>query len=323
MVKKSLRFLIPGIILLYLISAFFQARSEKTQLENFKPLGKLIEIRGRKMHLYCQGDSKPGKPIVILEAGTGDNHLTWYGLQQRIRRDIKVCSYDRLGYGWSDSFRGSRTVDQIAEELHELLAAAQIPPPYVLAGHSYGGIVVRYFAARYPETVNGIVFIDATPPVTLLSRQSGIRQPMMLVPPALTGLAALMQGAGLVHWLSERGLFEPFEVLAYLPPEIRSQAEALYFRSNQLAASAVEQLYLRRSASLTANLSLPDDLAVVAFISDLEGVSEMLPNIQAEFSSLSSNSQVNVLPYGHYLHLERPDLILAAIENMALAENPL
>lgn len=146
---------------------------------------------------------------------------------------------------------------------------------------------------------------------------------MMLVPPALTGLAALMQGAGLFHWLSERGLFEPFEVLAYLPPEIRSQAEALYFRSNQLAASAVEQLYLRRSASLTANLSLPDDLAVVAFISDLEGVSEMLPNILAEFSSLSSNSQVNVLPYGHYLHLERPDLILAAIENMALAENPL
>jgi len=322
MSKKSLRFLIPGIILLYLISAVFQTRSEKKRLDNFDPLGQLIKIRGHKMHLYCQGDSKPGQPIVILEAGTGDNHLTWYGLQQSFRRDIKVCSYDRLGYGWSDSFRGIRTVDQIAGELYELLAAAQIPPPYVLAGHSFGGLVTRYFTGRYPETVRGIVFIDATPPATLLRRQSGFRQPLMLVPPTLTGLAALMQGAGFLQWLSERGLFEPFEVLAYLPSDIRSQADVLYFRSTQLAASAVEQLYLRRSASLTANLSLPVELAVVAFISDLEGVSEMLPDIQAEFSSLSSNSQVNVLPYGHYLHLERPDLVLAAIENLALDEHP-
>ena len=319
MEKSILRVRFSGLFVLYLILAAFNLQSEKQKTENFIPLGKIYVVSGKQVHLYCLGNSLPGEPTVILEAGTGDNHMTWHGLQQDISRTVQVCSYDRLGYGWSDSSRGPRSVELIAGELFKLLKTAQIQPPYVLAGHSFGGLVMHYFAARYPETVLGLVLVDATPAATLLERQSGIRQPLLLVPPALTGLAALTQSAGLFQWAYENNLFPPFEALDPLPAQIRPQAEALYFRTRTLAASAVEQLYLGQSARLAVNLPLPDDLPVVAFISGLEGIAGMLPEIQAEFSSLTANSQVSILPNSHYLHLERPDLVQRAIETMVSA----
>jgi pimeloyl-ACP methyl ester carboxylesterase len=316
LIKRALQVILVLLSAALVLGAVIQSRSEQRNLAKYTPLGQIFEIGGKKMHLYCLGDPVPGIPTVILEAGTGDNHLTWYDIQRQISQVTRVCSYDRLGYGWSDAAQGKRSVDRIAGELNALLETADISPPYVLVGHSFGGLAARYFAARYPEKVKGLVLIDATPASTLLKRQSGIRKPLLLIPPTLTELGALFQRVGLLQWLTEKGIISRFEPLLPLPPELLPQAKTLYYRYRTLATSANEQLYLASSARMTVDLPLPADLPVIAYVSSLEGNSAMLPMIQAEFASLSHHSQVKVLPNGHYLHLERPNLILVDLQEL-------
>jgi Lysophospholipase len=114
--------------------------------------------RGRPpAHLRCVG---AGAPTVVLEAGLGDGLLTWARVQDSIAGFASVCAYDRAGYGWSDPGPAPRTSAREIAELHALLGAAHLPPPYVLVGHSMGGLNVRLYAFRYPREVAGLVLVD-------------------------------------------------------------------------------------------------------------------------------------------------------------------
>jgi len=90
--------------------------------------------------------------------------LSWSELQQELSRSFRVVSYDRAGLGWSDLGPMPRTAERIADELHDLLKSAAIPPPYVLVGHSFGGLTMPLFAARFPEEIAGMVLIDPVAP---------------------------------------------------------------------------------------------------------------------------------------------------------------
>ncbi len=122
------------------------------------PPGQLIDIGGYRLHLHAQGE---GGPTVVLEAGNGDFSLTWSLVQPEAARLTRVVSYDRAGLGWSDRGPRPRTVDVAMDELRTLLHGAGIPGPYILVGHSYGGMVARLFAYRYPGDVAGLVLVDA------------------------------------------------------------------------------------------------------------------------------------------------------------------
>jgi len=111
------------------------------------------------MFLNCTGNS-PG-PTVILEAGTGDSSEVWSAVQKQVGQFAHVCSYDRLGLGKSDRPTVAHTADEIAGDLHQLLQAAHIPPPFVMVGHSIGGMYVRKYAARHPTEVTGLVLLDS------------------------------------------------------------------------------------------------------------------------------------------------------------------
>src|SRR5215469_10245366 len=116
--------------------------------------GHLVEVRARKMFLNCTGNRRG--PTVILEAGTGDSSEVWSAVQKQVEQFARVCSYDRLGLGKSQRVAAARTADQIVDDLHQLLRAAPVPPPYVMVGHSIGGIYVRKYAALYPTEVAGL-----------------------------------------------------------------------------------------------------------------------------------------------------------------------
>ncbi len=119
--------------------------------------GQFIEVNGQRLHIYAQGE---GSPTVVLEAGIAATSLSWRLVDRAIAKFTRVVEYDRAGLGWSGRLRTPRTAQHAARELHELLQRAGEQPPFVLVGHSFGGLVVREFAAAYAEEVAGLVLVD-------------------------------------------------------------------------------------------------------------------------------------------------------------------
>ena len=127
-----------------------------------QPPGRLIDVGGHRVHLNCSG---AGGPTVILEHGiTIYGSASWVLVQPEIAKKNRVCSYDRSGYMWSDRRRPAPTGTENIKDLHLALERAGESPPYILVGHSYGGIVIRIFAEQYPTEVSGLVFVDSSHP---------------------------------------------------------------------------------------------------------------------------------------------------------------
>src|SRR5213082_131637 len=144
---------------LLLLGLSYQAIASALDASHYPPPGKLVDIGGYRLHINCTGT---GSPTVILDAGLGGTSLDWSKIQPAVARFTRVCSYDRAGYGWSDTGPGPRTSQQIVKELHLLLVHGQISGPYLLVGHSVGGLNMRLYAYRYPQEVAGMVLLDTT-----------------------------------------------------------------------------------------------------------------------------------------------------------------
>jgi pimeloyl-ACP methyl ester carboxylesterase len=112
---------------------------------------------GRRIALYCEG---AGSPLVVFEAGAGNEAAIWSKVQPAVSRSTRTCSYDRAGYGFSDLDRGPRDAEHVSAELYETLKAAGEAGPYLLVGHSLGGFFMRMFATRYRDEVVGMVLVD-------------------------------------------------------------------------------------------------------------------------------------------------------------------
>ena len=115
--------------------------------------GQMVDIGGRRLHINCQGKNAP---VIILDSGIGGFSLEWVTVQRILAGKVRICAYDRAGYAWSEPGPPPRTSSQLVWELHTLLHKAGLAPPYLLAGHSFGGYNVMYFAKRYPEETAGL-----------------------------------------------------------------------------------------------------------------------------------------------------------------------
>lgn len=130
---------------------------------NPAPVGKMIDVGGRRLHLACSGQ---GGPTIVLVHGTGAFSFDWALVQPRITTN-RVCSYDRAGHAWSDSAPAAQTYREMADDLHQLLLRSGEKGPFVLAGHSAGGGMVRVYAATYPRDVAGAVLVETGHPDAL------------------------------------------------------------------------------------------------------------------------------------------------------------
>ena len=273
------------------------------------PPGQTFLVNGHTMRIDCSGK---GSPTIILDAGLGNDGLIWGGVQPVLAKTTRVCSYDRAGFGWSDTVPPPRDADHIAAELHGLLSAAQISGPLVLMGHSISGIYIRDYATRYPDNIAGLIFVDASTP--LQNRNPAFRAHP---DPEPSRFAALIKkaaiAAGVPRLLGECSL--PF-------PGFGAQASRLQAEDqchDRSAAIAQERESLDRSGEETAHTGPYGTLPILIFSQDpahtaAQGqpvaIVKEWNQMQENLKLLSSRSR-RIIARGssHYIQGNRPDLI--------------
>jgi pimeloyl-ACP methyl ester carboxylesterase len=160
-IRRGLVWMLVGLLTLAVIGAIYQAIATQIDERTYPPPGEMVDVNGHLMHINCVGQ---GGPTVILETTSDGTSANWGRVQPQLSKTTRVCTYDRAGRGWSQIGPEPRDAQQIAGELHTLLLKAHVPGPYVMVGHSAGGLFVREYADLYPKEVAGMVLLDASHP---------------------------------------------------------------------------------------------------------------------------------------------------------------
>lgn len=158
LIGRGLKWLGIGLVVLLVLGFAYQTVATEIDRRTYTPRGQLYTVNGHQMHLYCVGQ---GGPTVVLEAGGYAETLWWYRIQEQLAEHTQVCAYDRPGLGYSAPTTLPRDPVTIVGELRALLSEAEIKPPYILVGHSFGAILIRIYADQYPEDVSGLVLVDS------------------------------------------------------------------------------------------------------------------------------------------------------------------
>src|ERR671910_3102926 len=158
-IGRALLWLIVALLVLAVVGAIYQAIATERAERAYPPPGEMVDVGGYSLHINCVGQ---GSPTVVLDAALGNTSAGWVRVQREVSDTTRVCAYDRAGMGWSEMGPEPRDAKQISSELHTLLSKAGIEGPYVLVGHSLGGLSMLTYAARYPEEVAGVTLVDSS-----------------------------------------------------------------------------------------------------------------------------------------------------------------
>jgi pimeloyl-ACP methyl ester carboxylesterase len=279
--------------------------------------GVLVSIGDRRLHLRCVGT---GAPVVVLEAGLGDGLLTWDAVQDSIAAFTRVCAYDRAGFGWSDPGPAPRTSAQEVGELHALLRAAALPAPYVLVGHSMGGLNVRMYTFRFPGEVAGLVLVDPS------QETQFARMPMPATIRVVYALMSLTAPVGLPRLVAHFvGPTVPAD-----SAEAAARGQALGLRTSALRATGAELASFGESMVQVGAARRPLGALplVVISASRMEsglGVTRaeaaerrrIFSALQEEIArSSSAGRRVTAEGSGHYVQLERPAIVIGSVRQV-------
>ena len=237
-----------AVLALASIGGGYQTLGEAADAEAYPMPGQLIDVGGHRLHLSCTG---AGTPTVVLEPGAGGMSSSLGWIAPAVARDTRVCVYDRAGRGWSEPASTAQDGAQIATDLHTLLQRGHVPGPYVLAGHSFGGLYVLTFAARYPDEVAGMVLVDSTAPASAANPgmpspgHGGSSNGMSRVSALVSASARL--GLGRLHAQVDFGS---------LPPRSRDEVRASVATPSTLRSTIDE--YVQANASMEQAAALRD-----------------------------------------------------------------
>jgi len=277
-IGRWLLYPVLAVLMIAAVGGGYQTVRESLDAKAYPPPGQLIDVGGHRLHLHCTGS---GSPTVVLEPGGGaaSSDLGW--ITPAVARDTRVCVYDRAGRGWSDATDGPQDGAHIAADLHTLLQRAQVPGPYVLAGHSFGGLYVQSFAAQFPDQVAGMVLLDSTAP------RPGPAEPANTGPYNLVGRVAALSAAS-AH-LGAGRLLNPFSY-ATLPPRSRDEARANSSTASSLASFVEEYGVANTSMQQASALTSLHGKPLIVLTAD-EGINDdQWQSKQDRMAALSTNS---------------------------------
>ncbi len=285
-------------------TAGMQALLSHLSLRDNPPPGRLVELDGRQVHVHCAGE---GSPTVILEAGLPGNSLAWMSVFSEIAAFTRVCSYDRPGYGWSEPASSKRTADTIVQELRMLLQAADIKPPYVLVGHSFGGLLMQLYATRFPSDFEGVVLVDSSHPDqahrTLdLEEIEGIARVLKVLGPL--GFARLL-------------LPVPAGDPDSRDSSVRELEKDLLMSNRTLRAASTEMYGLRQSMRQVADSSVRFGDKPLVVLTEGRQRADFWHRMQQDLGRLSTNSEWRVVEgAGHFIQHDRPAVVVEAVRDV-------
>jgi pimeloyl-ACP methyl ester carboxylesterase len=277
------------------------------------PPGTLVDVGSYRLHLHCVGSG----PTVILEAGGGASSLVWGRVQGELAAFARVCAYDRAGIGWSEPSGRPPTTINISEDLRRLLERAGLAGPYVLVGHSLGGLYAQAFAFRYPDLVAGLVLVDAPHPDQALRNPPEVGRAMgrLALMARLGSVAAHLGLARLAGWGTADGGGGTSGASLTAEWLTTSAAELESFEES---CAQVRASWRPVSAPVIVLTHGRED-HVFPFVSeDANRAHERLfAELQRELVRLSPEGrQVMVPGTGHMIPLEAPEVVIRAVRDV-------
>jgi len=314
---------------LFALAGLFQFQGSRRDARQFPPPGRLVDIGGRRLHARVEGS---GSPAVVFEAGISASSVNWLGVQPQVARFTTTVCYDRAGLGWSDAPRGVFDTDRILADLATLLEKLNVAGPYVLVGHSYGGLLVRIFAERYPEKVAGLVLIDPVlactwenpDPAHARKKKRAVRIARSAGWCARFGLVRLVTSPALamgvvVPMFSGRneeanGIVDRLRTeMVKLPAATVEVVRSHWCRPKNFRAMVAHLGALKGSFSALQNLPLKCPVTVIS-------ARDLTPDGLAEHRSIAALSprgqHIIAQGSGHWVQFDEPELVVDAIRRV-------
>jgi pimeloyl-ACP methyl ester carboxylesterase len=292
--------------------AVYQWKATRRDLAATPPPGRLVDVGGHRLHIWCMGS---GTPTVILDSGLGGSSFHWALVQPHVAKFTRACSYDRAGMGYSDPGRTPRTSSKIAEELRELIRRSGIEGRVILVGASFGGYNTRVFASVYSDQVGGLVLVDAS------HENQGEHYAAAGLPSDIPRFASLVPLAASLGILRLMGITLGAPVEA-APVEVRQFVSATAFRTSRYHTMYDELMSVRESgAQVTATrrkLTIP---LIVLSDGRSTGVrADVDRELQRDQATLSTRScQVIAERSGHLIARDQPEVVVDAIRTVVEA----
>ena len=334
---------IDSVIVFFLIALFvsagllYQAAGDHRDAQRYPPPGHVVSVpSGAQLHVHAEG--RATSPTVVFESGISGSCLSWATVQPLVANFAHAISYDRAGLGWSGGTLTPRTIDNMAAELAAALDAEQIAQPYVLVGHSFGGLLVQTFAHTYPSRVAAIVMID---PVTQSGwAQADAREMQRLQMGARlsrrgawlarfgvvrAALSLLMAGGTLLPKTIARAsagqgnsaIQRLISEVQKLPPQKQPIVAAQWSRARSFRAMASYLECLPTSARQALDRPAPAAIPLVVLSAESSTDAEQAER-QAWVAGRLNSHHERIPGTGHWLQLERPELVAAVIRDVLL-----
>jgi len=321
------------IFLLLLLAAgvIYQRIGSRLDRDRYTEGGRWVNIQpGSGLYIVEKG---VGGPTVVFEAGISASHLNWRHIQDQVSQFAHTASYDRLGLGWSSRARTARTPANIAKELHRLLEAAGLKPPFLLVAHSFGGLVVRRYALAYPDQVAGVVLVDPMrceewPPLDS-GKQSQVDRGKRLIryasPIAHCGLARLAvtsafrrsgkfsnQLAGAAGSGAQHVLGRIKAEVGKMPREVWPIVAAHWSRPGFYSGM---RMYLDSISDTVIEMDSAEPIRDIPIMLLTPG--ESTPLTEAGMARIGNRVQQIIAPESaHWIHLDEPNLVIESIRSM-------